>query len=79
MMWIRLAMVAGALSLAGCQDDMVREEGPTACEDPRPEICTREYLPVCATRADGTTGTYGNWCDACADEKVESYVPGACP
>ena len=60
-----------------------------ACEDPRPEMCTYEYRPVCAARDNGircvTTPcdstdarTYGNACSACADPKVISYVAGAC-
>ena len=59
------------------------------CESPRPEICTKEYRPVCATKDTGircvTTPcpsieevTKSNACTACADEKVTSYVPGAC-
>jgi len=59
------------------------------CNDPRRKACTKEYRPVCATRDTGvrcvTTPcsstelvTKGNACTACADEKVSSYVPGAC-
>jgi len=60
-----------------------------ACKDPRPQICTREYRPVCGTRDTGircvTTPcasyeykTYGNACTACADPKVIEYRSGAC-
>lgn len=59
------------------------------CKDPRPQMCTKEYRPVCATRDTGvrcvTTPcpstelvTKGNACTACADEKVFSYVQDAC-
>lgn len=59
------------------------------CTNPRPEFCTREYRPVCATRDTNvrcvTTPcpstelkTYSNKCDACSDEKVLSYIPNAC-
>ncbi len=61
----------------------------TRCGDPRPEMCTREYRPVCALRDTGvrcvTTPcpstewkTYGNACDACADADVIGHLPGAC-
>ena len=61
----------------------------TACTEPRPEICTFEYLPVCASRDTGVRcvkapcpatewKTYGNACSACADAKVSGYVKGAC-
>lgn len=59
------------------------------CPDERAQICTREYLPVCATRDTGvrcvTTPcpsselkTYSNGCTACADEKVLGYTANAC-
>ena len=61
----------------------------TQCKNPRSQMCTREYRPVCATRDTGvrcvTTPcpsaeqvTKSNACTACADEKVFSYVEGAC-
>ena len=59
------------------------------CPEKRPEVCTFEFAPVCATRDTGvrcvTTpcpsteqATYSNGCTACADNKVISYQPGAC-
>lgn len=61
----------------------------TQCKSPRPEMCTREYRPVCATRDTGircvTTPcpsteqiTKSNACTACSDEKVFSYSVGEC-
>ena len=60
-----------------------------SCTDPRPEICTQEYIPVCATKDTGVRCvtapcpstekvTYGNACTACSDAKVYSHVAGAC-
>ena len=59
------------------------------CSDPRPQICTREYMPVCATRDTGvrcvTTPchsteevTYSTGCTACSDPKVSHYRTGKC-
>lgn len=59
------------------------------CPEQRANMCTREYLPVCATRDTGvrcaTTPcpsseqkTYGNGCEACADKKVLGYIANAC-
>jgi len=68
----------------------VREEtNYIECTDPRPQICTREYRPVCArvdTRVRCVTTpcpstrlkTYGNACSACGDKKVYGYIPGEC-
>jgi len=52
--------------------------GQAACAAPRPQVCTREYRPVCGTRRDGSRQTYGNACSACADAKVASHIPGPC-
>ncbi len=61
----------------------------TTCSDPRREMCTREYRPVCAEVDTGVRcikapcpstekKTYSNACTACADKKVMSHRPGAC-
>lgn len=79
----------------GCAQTAVTRapEEPSAlveCTEPRPEICTREYRPVCARRDTGIRcvkapcnganewATYGNGCDACSDEKVYAYREGSC-
>jgi hypothetical protein len=48
------------------------------CSDPRPEMCTQQYDPVCGQLSGGDSKTYSNWCTACSDKAVESYVPGEC-
>jgi hypothetical protein len=52
--------------------------GQVTCSVPRPQVCTREYRPVCGTRRDGVRQTYGNACSACADVRVMNHVPGSC-
>jgi hypothetical protein len=60
------------------------------CKDPRPEACTAQYDPVCATRDTGLRcitapcpsseqKTMGNACTACSDPKVSGWVKGECP
>ncbi len=88
------------LSLIACSDGGTSPEETStppqtsnipliACQNPRPEICTFEYNPVCG---QGDTGircittpcpssewrTYSNTCSACSDSSVAGYVPGAC-
>jgi hypothetical protein len=69
--------------------EAVSDVAYTVCESPRPQICTREYNPVCAVRDTGvrcvTTpcpsaeeATYATGCTACADPKVLRHRPGAC-
>ncbi|MDT8283285.1 MAG: hypothetical protein RQ982_10845 [Gammaproteobacteria bacterium] len=48
------------------------------CKNPRPEICTREYDPVCATLKDGSTKTGATGCTSCSDPEVVGYKMGAC-
>jgi hypothetical protein len=52
------------------------------CNNPRPEMCTMDYNPVCATKDNGArpteTATYPNACSACSDENVISTIPGEC-
>lgn len=50
----------------------------TVCVEPRPQVCTQVYQPVCATRRDGSARTYGNSCQACGDGAVISHRPGPC-
>lgn len=47
------------------------------CEEPRPQLCTMEYLPVCGESREGERG-YANGCSACSDPLVSRYHPGEC-
>jgi hypothetical protein len=63
------------------EKDMKQEPGALdiiLCEQPRPQICTREYDPVCAKLHDGRIKTYTTGCVSCSDSQVESYTKGAC-
>jgi len=48
------------------------------CEEPRPQICTHEYNPVCAKMKDGSTKTGSTGCTSCSDTEVVGYKMGAC-
>ncbi len=56
------------------------------CTDPRPEACTKEYMPVCGQvqvqcitePCDIQKQTFSNKCEACANELTISYTEGAC-
>lgn len=86
------APVASGPAPAPAADPPARTEpaSPVVCTAPRPQACTRQYDPVCATRDTGircvTTPcpsteqkTMGNACSACSDPKTYSWVKGECP
>lgn len=57
----------------------VPEENPQVlCSSPRPQVCTMEYNPVCAQLVSGGVSVYSSPCNACADDAVSAYLPGAC-
>lgn len=88
---IALAGCAGARPTPDAGADAMRtREDFAICGETRPEICTLEYVPVCALRRtdlecvdEPCAGAYervtrSNRCTACADEQVLGWIPGAC-
>lgn len=85
-------LIIAAISGCAAADPQPRPQPPAdyvACRDPRPQICTREYLPVCAqvdtgkrcvtTPCDSSVQeTRASGCSACSDPKVMGYRKGAC-
>lgn len=75
---LSLWLVACATS---SEEQDVNEPGATdviLCEEPRPQVCTREYNPVCGTLKDGTQVTGSTACTSCSDADVVGYRMGAC-
>lgn len=67
------------ISLDQLQNKATRKDkAKTICTDPRPEICTMDYRPVCAERKDDSHKTYSNGCNACSDHEVIGYIEGSC-
>ena len=48
------------------------------CSEPRPEICTQIYLPVCAVLKSGGSKTFASDCTACSAQEVIAYRKEAC-
>lgn len=69
--------VLGGLLLAGCASQPPANP-VTACSEPRPQVCTMEYAPVCANLVAGGTKQFASACNACADDSVAGYVQGEC-
>ena len=79
-----LLIIGSILLLQSCSAKVVVNEmqpnNPErqVCSNPRPEMCSQQYDPVCGQLSGGDSRTYSNWCSACSDKTVESYVPGEC-
>lgn len=82
-----LSLLSLGILTAGCattseeENEINNEPGALdliLCEEPRPQICTREYDPVCATLQDGSTKTGSTGCTSCSDPEVVGYKKGAC-
>ena len=77
-------LICPCLTLTGCSTipdtEKVKstESKITVCTEPRPQICTLQYQPVCATKKDGTEKTYATGCTACSDKQVVNYREGIC-
>lgn len=76
-------------SCSNAQQDQSEASLKTECTSPRPEMCTMEYVPVCADKHNGIQCikapcpdtdqvTFSNGCSACADLAVKSYQADAC-
>ena len=68
------------LLLSACGSNSVKQAGELiACPpEPRPQVCTREYRPVCAVHIEGADKTYATGCVACTNPEVTGYRRGAC-
>ncbi len=90
-----LALSTLCALLGACAESLAPDAMPAGagtyieCTEPRPQMCTQHYDPVCAQRDTGircvTTPCdssewrrYGNACEACADTQVYGYRPGDC-
>lgn len=81
---IKILSVLIMFVLFSCANTKV-DEGETQateemiqCELPRPQICTREYRPVCGFMQDGNHKTFANACEACANINVGGYFKNEC-
>ena len=82
---MKILSVLVVFCLMGCaavteeQQSTLRENKKLIiCTDPRPEVCTMDYRPVCGERKDGSLKTYANGCNACSDHEVIEYIEGEC-
>lgn len=78
--------LAAGLCVTGCAETDAPLPDPlppdlAQCVDPRPQLCTQDYRPVCGVRDTGVSTerqTYGNACTACSNPDVLGYSEGMC-
>lgn len=75
---IAALVFACSLLLSACASSP-KLESLTQCNNPRPQVCTMEYNPVCGLREDQSIGDYATGCTACSDDNVTGWAPGTCP
>lgn len=64
--------------LCSCDTEIPTQDVDNSCMDPRPEVCTKEFVPVCGLKSDKSLKSYPNKCTACADKMVIGYNKGEC-
>ncbi len=79
MRWLGVAALLWAAS--GCASNPAEEAATdlVTCTDPRPQMCTMQYDPVCGRIGVGDAAewkTYASGCSACGDPQVSAYRPG---
>ena len=76
---MRIAAGLTAVFLLSACASQAPEATTTACQDPRPQVCTLQYEPTCAVLAGGERKEYASPCNACADDQVTAFETGPCP
>lgn len=74
----RACAIAVIILLSACASQPAANIASTACTEPRPLVCTMEFLPTCAVLAAGGRKEFASPCTACADAGVTGYVNGPC-
>jgi len=77
---VPLLILLALLAMQGCSTPLVTKENTPhlKCTDDRPQLCTMQYEPVCATLKNTTERSYSSACAACSAEGTRGYTLGAC-
>jgi len=84
--WLMLLLLSACQSAPEKQVDVLEKQTELAekrsdlsyCSEPRPQICTMIYRPVCGFDKAGQSKTYASDCTACSDAEVVAYQKGEC-
>ena len=77
---LRFSFVIGIVCLTSCASTGGEPRSlMTECKDPRPQICTMIYDPVCGRDKNGIRKTQASSCSACSEVDVLGFEEGECP
>jgi len=75
----KILFAACFLSVAAyAHDSDEKDKKITLCKEPRPQMCTMDYTPVCGLVNNNMVKTFGNACGACGELKVSAYITNEC-
>ncbi len=75
----KLLLAVCLLSALACaHESQIKAKKVTYCKEPRPQMCTMDYTPVCGLVDNKAVKTFGNACGACGDKKVSQHIKGEC-
>ena len=77
-MIVLLPVLAFSGGMSEGEEVKIEDDGLIVCPEPRPQICTMDYLPVCGQLQDGSFKVYSNGCSSCSDPAVVGYREGEC-
>ncbi|UZE95288.1 Kazal-type serine protease inhibitor family protein [Alkalimarinus alittae] len=73
-----LGLIGMSCAIMACTATPEKIQVENQCKDPRPQICTMIYMPVCGLDEKGDINTYASGCNACSRADVVGYSDGAC-
>lgn len=73
-----MVLISATLLLAACKTLPEKKVVEVLCKEPRPQMCTMIYQPVCGVDQEGQFKTYSSGCNACSHSEVVGYNPNAC-
>jgi len=84
--WLILLLLSACQSAPEKQADALEKQTDVSekrsdlsyCSEPRPQICTMIYRPVCGFDKADQSKTYASDCTACSDSEVVAYRKGEC-
>ena len=71
--------LAACSAVLGCNTSPPPASLDKYCQSHRPQMCTREYRPVCGLNMQNQWQNFGNGCSACATAGIKGYNEQACP